>query len=75
MVRYNKKEPINTHINRNLYIKVYGCGINQLVGYPWLRANFDDVLLAKILDKAFNSNLDKVTLKFRRGIKVTIYAR
>lgn len=75
MVRKNPKTPINTHINRYLYVKVYGRGLNQLVGYRWLCNNFDPVLLEKTLDKVFNSNLDKVVFKFRRGIKVTFYAR
>lgn len=60
---------------RNLRVKVYGCGYNQLTGLPLLATIFDDILLDKILDKGYNTLLDKVELRFRRGIKVIIYPR
>ena len=58
---------------RNVRVKVYGNGLNQLVGLPWLSREFDSVLLHKIFEAIDNSLLDKVTLKFRRGLKITIY--
>ena len=58
---------------RNYRVKVYGNGYNQLAGLPLLSSLFDDILLEKILFKARNCVLDSCTLKFRRGIKVTIY--
>lgn len=75
MVKNYKKESINTLVNRNLYIKVYGNGYNQLVGVPGLRHILGDILCNKVLEKGLNSDLDKVVLKFRRGLTVTIYAR
>lgn len=60
---------------RNLRVKVYGCGYNQLAGLPLLATLFDDLLLDKIMDKGYNTLLDKVELRFRRGIKVIIYPR
>lgn len=69
------KNSRSTHFYRNYRCKVYGRGVNQLVGLPWLMAEFGDILLSKILEKADNTLLDKVELKFRRGLKVTIYVR
>lgn len=75
MVKNPKKESINTLVNRNLYIKVYGNGYNQLVGVPMLRSILGDILCNKVLEKGFHTPLDKITLKFRRGLKITIYAK
>lgn len=63
----------SSNFYRNVRVKVYGNGYNQLVGLPWLSSQFDNVLLHKILETIDNSLLDKVSLKFRRGLKVTIY--
>ena len=60
---------------RNYRIKVYGNGYNQLVVIPWLMGELGPVLFDKVLSKANNTLLDKVELKFRRGIKVTIYVK
>lgn len=64
-----------TNFYRDYRIKVYGNGYNQLAGLPLLMDIFGDILLNKILEKAEHTLLDKVELKFRRGIKVTIYVR
>ena len=60
---------------RNYRVKVYGNGYNQLAGLPLLSSLFDDILLEKILLKARDCVLDSITIKFRRGIKVTIYVK
>lgn len=75
MFKRNQKEPISTQLNRNVYIKVYGNNLNQLVGYPMLLDLVGDVLFDKILEKILNSNMDKLTIKLRRGLKITIYAK
>ena len=75
MFKRNHKEPISTQLNRNVYIKVYGNNLNQLVGYPMLHDLVGDVLFDKILEKILNSSMDKLTIKLRRGIKITIYAK
>lgn len=69
------KNPKTNHFYRDYRVKVYGNGYNQLAGLPLLRDIFGDVLLEKILSKASDCLLDSVTLKFRRGIKVTIYTK
>lgn len=62
-------------INRTLYIKVYGKGLNTLVGVPGLRALLGDVLAYKIVREALNSYGLKNVYKLRRGIKVSLYAK
>lgn len=64
-----------SRVYRDLLIKVYGCGINQLAGIPFLSNLLGPVLLAKVLDKGFHSGLDRCQIKLRRGITITIYAR
>mgnify|MGYP003289712628 CR=1 FL=1 len=49
------KNPRSTNFYRNYRCKVYGRGVNQLVGLPWLMAEFGDILLDKILEKADNT--------------------
>lgn len=75
MFKYNPKEPISTQLNRNVYIKVYGNNYNQLVGVPMLLDLVGPVLFEKILDKILNATMDKLTIKLRRGLKITIYAK
>lgn len=60
---------------RDLRCKVYGCGYNQLAGIPLLTDLLGSVLLEKVLDKGLNTNLDKVTIKLRRGLTITLYTR
>lgn len=61
-------------INRNFKIKVYGLGLNKLVGVMGFReAVGDDTLCNRLLDRAFNSMDDKQVCKLRRGIKITFY--
>lgn len=81
MARYkarNKNRISPTDIScvyRDLLIKVYGCGYNQLAGIPLLSDLLGPVLLAKVLDKGLNSGLDRCQIKLRRGLTITIYAR
>lgn len=75
MFKRNSKEPISTQLNRNVYIKVYGNNYNQLVGVPMLLDLVGPVLFEKILEKILNSTMDKLTIKLRRGLKITIYAK
>lgn len=75
MFKRNSKEPISTQLNRNVYIKVYGNNYNQLVGVPMLLDLVGPVLFEKILDKILNATMDKLTIKLRRGLKITIYAK
>lgn len=75
MFKRNYKEPISTQLNRNVYIKVYGNNYNQLVGMPMLLDLVGPILFEKILDKILNATMDKLTIKLRRGLKITIYAK
>lgn len=61
-------------INRNFKIKVYGLGLNKLVGVTGFREVVgDDTLCNRLLDRAFNCPDDKQVCKLRRGIKITFY--
>lgn len=62
-------------INRNFKIKVYGLGINKLVGVSGLLAIVgDEALASRLVERAFASLEDKQECKLRRGIKITFYA-
>lgn len=58
-----------------VYGKINGRTVNQLVGIPWLIRNIGNVLLRKVLEKGYDSDLDSVTIRLRRGIKITLYPR
>ena len=61
-------------INRNFKIKVYGLGLNKLVGVTGFREVVgDDSLCNRLLDRAFSSMEDKCVCKLRRGIKISFY--
>ncbi len=72
---YDEKVTFRTNVYRNLLIKVYGCGYNQLVGIPFLYRLCGRVLSNKILAKGLDTDLDRITIKLRRGIKITIYTK
>ena len=62
-------------INFNYKIKVYGLGLNTLVGVSGLRRLVaDDELCDRMLDRAFASMDDKQVCKLRRGLKITFYS-
>ena len=75
MVNYDEKVTYSTNVYRNLRIKVYGNNINKLIGLPGLYALCGRVLSHKILEKGFTTDLDKVTIRLRRGIRITIYPK
>jgi len=61
-------------INRNFKIKVYGQGLDTLVGVAGLRRIVgDDGLCNRLVERAFACMDDKQVCKLRRGIKVTFY--
>lgn len=64
-----------TNINKQFKIKVYGKGINKLVGVRGLReiVNNDD-LIKTMTNKALKRGQDKFEQKLRRGIKITLYS-
>lgn len=62
-----------TTINKNWKIKVYGNGLNTLVGVSGLINLIGLELADKFVEKAFNSGLDKYVCKLRRGLKITFY--
>ena len=74
-IKTQRKMNYTTHeINRNFKIKVYGQGLNTLVGVAGLRSIVeDDALCNRLLDRAFNAEGDKQVCKLRRGIKITFY--
>ena len=61
-------------INRNFKIKVYGLGLNKLVGVTGFREVVgDDSLCNRLLDRAFSSMEDKCVCKLRWGIKISFF--
>ena len=72
---YDEKVTFSTNVYRNLRIKVYGNGLNQLVGIPFLYRLCGRVLSHKILEKGLVTDLDRITIKLRRGLKITIYPK
>ena len=61
-------------INANFRIKLYGKGVDKLVGVTGFIQAVDDIdLMNRLLDRAFNNRLDKVVCKLRRGLKITFY--
>lgn len=77
-----KKNLIYTtrEINRNFRIKVYGVDseghkINMLVGVAGILRLIGDVLLNKLLQRAFRCLDDVCVCKLRRGLKVSFYAK
>lgn len=67
-------------INMNFRIKVYGMDengnkINKALGVMGLIKLIGIELVNKFLNRAFNSGLDKIVCKLRRGIKVTFYGK
>lgn len=61
-------------INKNFKIKVYGQGLDTLVGVAGLRRIVgDDTLCNRLVERAFACMDDKQVCKLRRGIKVTFY--
>lgn len=72
---YDEKVTFSTNVYRYLRIKVYGCGYNQLVGLPLLYRLCGRVLSHKILAKGFNTDMDSIKIKLRRGLQVTIYSK
>lgn len=62
-------------INHNFKIKIYGQGMNTLVGVAGLRRIVaDDALCDRLVGRAFASMGDKQVCKLRRGIQITFYA-
>ena len=64
----------------NFRIKVYGIDengnkINKALGVIGLIKLIGIELVNKFLGRAFNSGLDKIVCKLRRGIKVTFYGK
>lgn len=69
-----------SEINRNFRIKVYGVDneghkINMLVGVAGILRLIGDVLLNKLLSRAFRCLDDVCVCKLRRGLKVSFYAK
>lgn len=61
-------------INANYKIKVYGQGLNTLVGVRGLRSIVgDDALCDRLLDRAFDCLEDVCVCELRRGIKISFY--
>lgn len=75
MVKYSKTDNKNTVCNRNLYIKIYGNGLNQLATYNYLVHLLGCDLANKVVDKGLNAYVDKVVVKLRRGLKITLYCK
>jgi hypothetical protein len=67
------------YINKNFRIKVSGIHkgtkLHTLIGVAKLIEILGAELSGTIVNKATNKGLDKVEFKFRRGIKIILYAK
>lgn len=67
------------YINANWKIKVSGFTgtekIHSLVGVGKLIEILGEELTDNIICKASEKGLDKITFKFRRGLKITLYSK
>ncbi len=75
----SKNYSFYSQIYRHWRIKIYGYSngrhYNQLAGVPLLIRELGSVLCNKILGQAEYSDLEVITFMFRRGLKVTFYAK
>lgn len=60
--------------NSQFRVKIYGNGLNTLVGYDGFMKLVGDVS-SQLLKRALSSPDDKCVCKLRRGLKVTFYHR
>ena len=67
------------YINRNWRIKASGnlCGtkVHTLIGVKKLIEALGAELTDTLIDKAAERGIDKITFKFRRGLKITLYSK
>lgn len=60
--------------NNQFRVKIYGNGLNTLVGYDGFMRVVGDVS-SQLLKRALSCHDDKCVCKLRRGIQVTFYYR
>lgn len=72
----------STYFYRNFRVKVYGKvsikdgdTINKLAGLPLLYSLLGKVLCHKILAKAYDSDLEMMTFRLRRGLTIKVYRK
>lgn len=71
-IENSQKITRSKEFNRNYRCKVYGNGLDTLVGYlgfVTLVQNLED----RILERVSSCPLDKCVVRLRRGIKLTFY--
>lgn len=73
-IQNSSKITRSKEFNRNYRCKVYGLGLNTLVGYLGFVTLVDD-LEDKIMDRVRACSLDKCVIRLRRGLKITFYYR
>lgn len=74
-----KTRHTSKYINANWRIKVSGFDgterVHKLIGVSKLISILGAELTDEIVDKAADRGIDKITFKFRRGLKVTLYSK
>jgi hypothetical protein len=67
------------YINQNWRIKISGFTgkekVHTLIGVKKLTDILGAELTDTLIDKASERGIDKITFKFRRGLKVTLYSK
>jgi hypothetical protein len=67
------------YINQNWKIKISGFTgtekVHTLIGVAKLFEILGEEKTTGIIEKATESGMDKITFKFRRGLKVTLYSK
>lgn len=62
-------------LNSNFRCRIYGNGINTLVGWSGLKSHLGLSLAKSALLAALNSSTYKYTFRLRRGLKIDFYAK
>lgn len=65
----------NTILNKEFLVKVSGLGYHQLVGWPMLVELIGQKLAEKHLSRALNSQMDKYSVRLRRGLRIDFYSK
>jgi len=67
------------YVNANWKIKISGFTgeekLHTLIGVAKLRGILGEEIADSIIDKATEKGIDKITFRFRRGLKITLYSK
>lgn len=62
-------------MNRQFKVKLSGCGYHNYVGFTGFCEAVGLPFVCDALSRAFESPLDRYTIRLRRGLKIEIYSK